>query len=253
MLLYLQLAFCALALLSPSFGATAALHNASGTHPSLQIPNGEDTVAALPIRMTNPRFPKLKKKKSGSNIVLSICVSTNGIVKDPSVVRGDPALVNAAIEAVRQWLYLPAMRHGEFVESTEQVTIEYPGKKDFQPEEQAAGGLGEPPKDLLKDVADGTVLRVGKGTDVIPLRTTVAPDPQYTEEARINRVRGKVLLGVVVGSKGEVKSVWVVQGLEQSLDLASIETVKGWKFSPASKNGEAVAVVVNLETSFDIY
>jgi TonB family protein len=203
--------------------------------------------------MTNPRFPKLKKKKAGSNIVLSIRVSTNGTVKDAFVVRGDPALVNAAMEAVRQWLYLPAMRHGEFVESTKEVTIEYPGKNAYQPEEQAPSGLGEPPQDLLKDVADGTLLRVGTGTGVTPLRATFAPDPQYTEEARRDRLGGKVVLGVVVGLDGGPKSIWVVQGLERGLDLASVEAVKGWKFSPASKNGQAVAVVVNVETSFYIY
>jgi outer membrane biosynthesis protein TonB len=37
------------------------------------------------------------------------------------------------------------------------------------------------------------------------------------------------------------------------LDEKSIEALRHWKFEPATKDGQAVAVVLNAETVFHIY
>jgi outer membrane biosynthesis protein TonB len=45
----------------------------------------------------------------------------------------------------------------------------------------------------------------------------------------------------------------VARPLGHGLDGSAVEAVKHWKFSPAIRNGESVAAVVNVESSFDIY
>jgi TonB family protein len=224
-----------------------------GSCRSVQAENNGAAVEPMAIRLINPVFPqKIKKKRMHGQIALSVTIRTDGSVKDVSVVSGHPAVVAAALEAVRRWRYLPAIQNGEFVETTQEVKIDYDfGKNASPPDEQEPGSLSEPPQNLLQDIADGKLFRVGAG--VAPPRALSAPDPQYTEEARRERFRGEVLLCVVVGADGEPRNIWVARTLGHGLDASSVETIKHWKFSPAVKNGEPVAAVVNVETSFNIY
>jgi len=212
-------------------------------------------IEPMAIRLINPAYPKkVKKKKMHGQIVLSVTIATDGTVKTASVVSANPAVAGAALEAVRRWRYLPAMHNGELIETTQEVTIDYDfGKHASPPDEQEPGSLSEPPQNLLQDVADGKLFRVGTGTGIVPPRALSAPDPQYTEEARREKFGGRVLLCVIVGTDGESRNVWVARTLGHGLDGSAVETIKHWKFSPAMKNGAPVAAVVNVETSFDVY
>jgi protein TonB len=209
----------------------------------------------MAIRLINPALPqKVKQKMMQGQMVLSVSIRTDGSVKDVSVVSGHPAVVGAALEAVRRWRYLPAMHNREFIEATQEVKIDYDfGKNASPPDEQEPGSLSEPPQNLLQDVADGKIFRVGVGSGVAPPKPLSAPDPEYTEEARRERFRGKVLLCIVVGSDGQPRNIWVARTLGHGLDDTSVEAIKHWKFSPAIKDGVPVAAIANVETSFDVY
>ena len=186
--------------------------------------------------------------------MLSVHVATDGTVTDALVLQGDQRLAEPALDAVKQRRYLPAMRDGAFVESDQRVTISYSfGKDQSQPEVSPPEGLGDPPAKLLDDLAQGKIFRTGSGSDITPPRAIFAPDPEYSEAARRDKFKGHVLLGVIVGEDGTPQNVWVVQALGHGLDRASVETVKRWKFEPATKDGQPVPVILNVETTFDIY
>ena len=59
------------------------------------------------------------------------------------------------------------------------------------------------------------------------------PDPQYTDEARKAKVQGTVTLKVLVGADGRAAQVRFVSGIGLGLDERALETVRGWKFTPA--------------------
>ena len=62
--------------------------------------------------------------------------------------------------------------------------------------------------------------------------------PRYPVQAYRNREQGEVLLSVVVGSDGKPKKVTVDRTSGSSLlDRAAVAAVKGWKFTPGTKNG----------------
>ena len=97
----------------------------------------------------------------------------------------------------------------------------------------------------------GGVFRVGGG--VIAPRPIFTPDPEYTEEARKSRHQGTCVLWIVVGTDGRAREIRVMRILGFGLDEKAIEAVKQWKFEPATKDGRAVAVQVNVEVTFRLY
>lgn len=94
----------------------------------------------------------------------------------------------------------------------------------------------------------GGVFRVGGG--VKPPQLILDPDPEYSDEARKARLEGTVVLWMIVGTDGAAHDIRVKSPLGKGLDEKAIEAVKRWKFKPATKDGQPVAVMVNVEVSF---
>ena len=90
------------------------------------------------------------------------------------------------------------------------------------------------------------------GGSVKPPRQIYAPGPEYTTKARKEHQRGVVVLKMVVGADGVTRDIKVVQSLSTELDGAATVAVKKWKFAPATKDGEPVAVRINVEVSFNL-
>ena len=78
-------------------------------------------------------------------------------------------------------------------------------------------------------------------------------EARYTEGAMRRKVQGVVKLQIVVTAKGTVRDdVKVTQSLDEELDQQAIIAVKQWEFKPGTKDGVAVAVMVNVELSFKL-
>jgi len=94
----------------------------------------------------------------------------------------------------------------------------------------------------------------GKGSDapecVTPPHATYSPDPEYPEVARRAHDQGFVVVDLVVDTNGLPHDAKIVRGVTPALDQAAIETVKRWKFTPASKDGHPLVVRIRVELSF---
>lgn len=97
----------------------------------------------------------------------------------------------------------------------------------------------------------GGVYRVGGG--VSAPRALYAPDPEYSEEARKAKYQGTVVLWVIVGPDGRPHDIRVQRSVGMGLDEKAIEAVRTWKFEPARKDGQPVAVQINVEVNFRLY
>jgi protein TonB len=84
-------------------------------------------------------------------------------------------------------------------------------------------------------------------------RLLFKPEPQYTEEARINQITGTVVLRVVFSSSGEVDQIRAVRTLPFGLTERAIAAARQIRFVPAMKNGRPVAVFMQLEYNFNLY
>ncbi len=97
----------------------------------------------------------------------------------------------------------------------------------------------------------GGLYHVGGG--VSAPRPIYDPEPEYSEEARKAKWQGVVVLWVIVGPDGRVHDIQVRRSLGLGLDEKALETVKLWKFDPARKDGQPVAVEMNIEVNFHMY
>ena len=79
------------------------------------------------------------------------------------------------------------------------------------------------------------------------------PLPEYTEEARKAKIEGSVILSITVRSDGTIDSVKLVRGLGYGLDESAIRTVTTkWRFRPATRNGQPIDSLVNIEVGFHL-
>lgn len=90
-----------------------------------------------------------------------------------------------------------------------------------------------------------------------PAATTTTPvlihevKPQYTDAAKARKIQGSVELAVLVQTDGSVGSdVRVTKSLDPDLDQEAIKAVRQWRFKPGTKDGQPVAVEVNIEMTF---
>ncbi|MFY9608613.1 MAG: energy transducer TonB [Blastocatellia bacterium] len=78
------------------------------------------------------------------------------------------------------------------------------------------------------------------------------PRPNYTEEARKNKIQGTVRARVLVGSDGLVKQVTIVRGLPEGLNEEAIRAAFQIRFRPATRSGRTVPYWTTLEVDFNI-
>lgn len=79
------------------------------------------------------------------------------------------------------------------------------------------------------------------------------PDPKYSKAARKAKYQGVCLLWLVVGTDGKPRDIRVWRTLGLGLDEEAIKAVKKWTFEPARKDGQPVAVQINVEVNFKLY
>ncbi|HEX5227671.1 MAG TPA: TonB family protein [Bryobacteraceae bacterium] len=96
--------------------------------------------------------------------------------------------------------------------------------------------------------AQAQVLR--PGPDVVAPFVVSKTPPAYTDEARLAKLEGSVLLSLIVGADGKPRAIQVARSLGLGLDESAMDNVRAWQFRPGMKNGAPVDVLVNEEVFF---
>jgi len=82
-----------------------------------------------------------------------------------------------------------------------------------------------------------------------PLRTQ---SPVYPDSLRRDGISGMVSISATIDENGAVVSTTVTKSTNSGFDSAALAAVANWKFKPAKKGGQAVAVTVVLPVRFSI-
>lgn len=120
--------------------------------------------------------------------------------------------------------------------------------------------------DVAKSVEETTASQIAR-LEVIKLdaKTIKSPQPVFTPapdlldaetraipEIADYTIRGAVVLDVIIDSTGRVIAPHIRRPMGLGLDEKAIAAVQKWKFKPATRNGEPVAVEMGIEVQFNI-
>jgi TonB family protein len=158
-----------------------------------------------------------------------------------AVVTGVYKLVGDAVELrVRVW---SAAGRKKILEAAAKI----PAKQEILQLQAQPAPMAAPPDPYLESLP-----RAGKNSYGQP-KCLDCPSPIFPDDAAANKRGGTVLLRVGVSAEGRPSRVVVIRGSDCIMNLAAVETVRGWSFVPApGPDGKPAAVQVIVEVSFRI-
>jgi TonB-like protein len=100
------------------------------------------------------------------------------------------------------------------------------------------------------EAAHPGVLRVGGDVKAPKLISKVEPNwESIPKEKRIQR--GPIIVEAVISTKGEVVDPTVVGEPQPNLDAVFLSALRQWRYAPARRGGETVAVFLVITVMFD--
>jgi len=192
-----------------------------------EIPREYKTGPAL-IQNVKPLYtPGLLSRNVAGFVELSVVVLIDGKVGDVRVARSlDPEADEEAIRAVKQWVFKPATLNGAPVPAT--VSVELTFARQSAP----------------------TVYRIEDGLTA-PVATRRV-NPIYPPAVAREGIIGTVLLEGVVRTDGTIGGILVKQSADTRLDSEAIRALSAWQFKPGELAGAPVAVIVQIEMTFNL-
>jgi len=252
-------------------------------------------ISAAPLRLTAAPPPKLikqvdpvypevaKKARVEGMVILEAETDIYGRVQGYKVLRSIPLLDQAAIDAVKQWVYEPAIIDGKPIPISFNVTISF----TLDGNKAAVGGVvggvgggvaggveggvkggvqGGAVGGVMGGVVGGTMTKeetrkpAAEGEKLGPVRATgnikpptriKAVDPIYPREAREEGIEGVVILEAETDIYGRVKDTKILRSL-LPLDQAAIDAVKQWVYEPFIFEGKPRGVIFTVTVRFTL-
>jgi protein TonB len=110
------------------------------------------------------------------------------------------------------------------------------------------GGVGDNQGPLAG--AEGGIEPNGKFARLTAPVLLYKAEPEYSDEARKAKLQGSVQLLIEIDEKGAPRNIAIRQGLGLGLDQKAIESVKRWRFRPATRNGHPIPSNALIEVFF---
>lgn len=108
------------------FSADSIVLSALSTAPPMRIRVGGNVQRSRMIANPPPIYPKAAKEAGiQGKVRLQALVGTDGKIKELEVVSGPEELIQAALDAVRQWRYQPTLLNGIPVEVSTTIDVIY--------------------------------------------------------------------------------------------------------------------------------
>jgi periplasmic protein TonB len=183
---------------------------------------------------TKPNFPTAALERNSEGVVkLRMVVTKDGAIDHAVVVKssGNRELDEAAQRGVLTWkMKRGAIKPTDLVQGRE-VLI------DFREEAAVAARY-----------SDRTAASFGTVNDADKWRS--APFPPYPMEARLRHEEGMVRLKIIIGPKGNVAQVQILQSSgHKALDDSAVNAVQRWKAHPQYA-GQTVSLPIQFKIGF---
>lgn len=194
-----------------------------------------DVKAPRLVHMVEPVYPdEARKMGIEGTVILECTTDKKGQVIHAKILRSIPQLDQAAIDAVRQWIYEPVVIDGKPREIIFTATVRF----DLKDKERKGGKIRESKKGAI----------VVKG-DVVPPKLIEMVEPVYPDEARKKGIEGTVILECTVDEKGKIVDAKILRSVP-GLDQAAVDAVKKWTYEPMVINGKPSKINITATVCF---
>jgi TonB family protein len=254
------------------------------------LKTGEKVMPPKLIKQVDPTYPAEAKKAGVEGAVIAEATTdTYGRVASVKILKSIPLLDQAAIDALKQWVYEPMIINGKPQSVTFTVTMQF--RLDDKKKPQAGGVVGG----VVGGVQGGVSTGVGGGVaagveggvkggvsggieggvvggvlggvagaqdlksfegdavravgEIKPPKLIKQVNPVYPEEARKTGVEGVVILEAKADEQGNVVDARVLRSIPV-LDQAALNAVKQWKYEPMVVDGKPRKVLFTVTVRF---
>jgi TonB family protein len=157
-------------------------------------------------------------------VMIDATIGTSGVTSDFKITQSlGLGLDEAALRAVRQWRYSPALKDGVPVDFVVHIQVSF-----RLPGDHAGWYLSRAAFDAPEDV-----------------QRPVLSHADYPHETP--KERAHVSISFDINEHGEPKNLNVDKSVDSKTEQDIIAAVKKWRFKPAMKNGAAIAVRATFE------
>jgi TonB family protein len=241
------------------------------------------------MKQVDPIYPEAARKARVEGVVImEVSTDIYGRVRDIKILRSIPLLDQAALDAVRQWVYEPPIIDGKPISLTFTVTVRF----TLDGEKPAVGGVmggvvggkeGEAGENITvvetKGVSGGTgggliwvredaknpakdeLAPIKAEGEIKPPKRIKSADPVYPDDARKAGIQGTVVLQAETDSSGKIRRIRSL-GVKSETDMngavwvsllqAAIDAVKQWEYEPLVVDGKPRAVVFTVTVRFTL-
>jgi|GEM_PF-1480541 len=165
------------------------------------------------VARVSPKLNEFEETLNGE-VMVRVNLNEKGKITETFISHSTNERLNqAALAAVSQWHFKPAIVDGEAVESKVMVPFHFQGSENTSAVQATAS--------------------VDKQVNPV-----YRPEPRLTSE--IANIDGRVEIAVTVDASGYVSEAKVLNSSDERLNAVALNTIKRWKFEPAMRDGEAI-------------
>jgi len=192
------------------------------------VPANPTLTSAPPlVNKVDPVYPPLARQARVQGVAkLLATIGTDGHVTKVEVIMGHPLLIQAAMEAVKQWVYSPIPAAGT-------LEVDVPFTLPPQAQAQQNGVLGGTNRTFVFSTPQ-SIAAAPPLPSAPPMVSRV--EPVYPPLAQQARIQGVVKLMGTIGTDGHITHMEVISG-HPLLVPAALEAVKQWVYTPIPTAG----------------
>lgn len=202
--------------------------------------------AVLPPNVAESRAPHMS--------MLSAVIGVDGTSRDiKRVGSAETAYDTPAIEAVKQSQFHSGSLNGGPVPVRVYVMVPFFYRKPATPQVMDHDPRidGWQIREDGESVPEDNLVKIGPG--VTPPRPINSVEAEFSDEARRKKIQGIVLISMIVDKNGLPANPQVVKAIGHGLDEKALDAVRLYRFQPAMRDGQPVAVRITVEVNFRLY
>jgi len=193
------------------------------------------------IKKVEPVYPQ-EAKDAGIEgaVTLEATTDNRGQVQKVKVLKSIPELDQAAVDAVKQWVYEPMIIDGEPKGIVFTITCRFSLDNEKMGKAIEGGVTGKDQKPAVRAMGD-----------IKPPKLIKKVEPVYPDDARKAEIQGVVIVEATTDVYGRVVDTKVLRSIPE-LDQSTIDAVKQWIYEPMIIDGEPRGVMFTVTCTFKL-